>query len=201
MTTTIHLVRHAAHGLLGRVLAGRMDGVPLDAGGRADAEALGRHFLGQDIAAVQSSPMTRAKETAEPIAAAVGAPLEIVEALDEIDCGDWTGLSFAALGDDPRWKAWNEARGFARIPGGETMRDVQARMMDHICALRDAWSERTIVLVSHADTIKAALLYVLGLPFDALQRIDVDPASITTLVAGAWGAKVTRVNARPSSAS
>jgi len=51
-----------------------------------------------------------------------------------------------------------------------------------------------VVLVSHADVIKAALLYHLGLPLDAHARFDVDPASISTLAVGDWGAKVIRLN-------
>jgi broad specificity phosphatase PhoE len=54
--------------------------------------------------------------------------------------------------------------------------------------------ERSVILVSHSDVIKAALLYHLGLPIDAYSRIEVEPASISTLVVGDWGSKTLRLN-------
>ena len=74
------------------------------------------------------------------------------------------------------------------------MLEAQGRIVAAMERLREAYRDRAVVLVSHADVIKAALLYHLGLPVDAYARFDVDPASISTLAVGDWGAKVIRLN-------
>ena len=194
MTTTFFLVRHAAHDRVGRVLCGRMPGVSLGALGRDQARGLAERFANEAVASVQTSPMERARETAEPIAARVEQTLEINPGITEIEFGAWSGRSFDELDQDPAWASWNAARGVSRPPGGETMLEAQARVVRAMERLRDAYRERSVVLVSHADVIKAALLYHLGLSIDAYARFDIEPASISTLAVGSWGAKVIRLN-------
>jgi broad specificity phosphatase PhoE len=194
VTTTFFLVRHAVHDRGDTMLCGRTRGVALGAPGREQARCLAERFAGEDIAAVRTSPLERARSTAERIAARVRQPLELCEAITEIDFGAWSGLTFDELARDPRWSAWNAARSFNRPPRGETMLDVQARIVGAIDELRSAYPDRAIVLVSHGDVIKAALLYHLGMPIDSYGRFDIAPASISTLVVGDWGARVVRLN-------
>jgi len=158
------------------------------------AERLSTRNHGLRVSAVRSSPLERALETAEPIAARLGAPLKVSGALAEIDFGEWTGRSFADLQREPCWHVWNADRETARPPAGEGMKDAQARIVSEIEVLRQTEREKTIVLVSHCDVIKAALIHHLGLTLDAYSRFDIDPASISTLVVGEWGAKVLRLN-------
>ncbi|RZK76915.1 MAG: histidine phosphatase family protein, partial [Methylobacterium sp.] len=133
MTATVLLVRHAAHIHLDRRLSGRMPGVPLSEAGRVQAAALGRFLAADGVTAVECSPLDRTCETAAAIVAAAGLPSPTpVEALVEIDLGDWTGRAFDSFGDDPAWRDWNEHRGTARIPGGETMAEAQARIVGHL---------------------------------------------------------------------
>jgi broad specificity phosphatase PhoE len=194
LTTTFFLVRHASHPLLGRVLVGRMPNVSLGMDGRAQTQELARRFGHQPIASVYSSPQLRARETAEPIAESVGTPTIATPALDEVDAGEWTGMSFDDLRPDPRWQHWNRARESARTPGGESMRDVQARVVHHLRKLQGAAPDTHIVLVSHADVIKAALLFYLKLPLWGLDSLDIAPASLSTIAVGDWGAKVLALN-------
>ena len=194
MTTTFHLVRHAAHDRVGTVLCGRMPGVHLGTLGKAQAERLAARFANENVASIHTSPLERAVETSEPIAARLGQPLEICEDIAEIDFGAWSGTSFEALAQDPRWAAWNNARSISRPPYGETMLEAQARIVGAMEQLRGRYADRTVILVSHSDVIKAALLYHLGLPIDAYARFEVEPASISTLVVGDWGSKVLRLN-------
>ena len=194
MTTTFHLVRHAAHDRVGTVLCGRMPGVHLGTLGKAQAERLAERFANEDVASIHSSPLERAVETAEPIAARLEQSLEICEDIAEIDFGAWSGTSFEALAQDPRWSAWNNARSNSRPPYGETMLEAQARIVGALEQLRSHYADRSVILVSHSDVIKAALLYHLGLPIDAYGRFDIEPASISTLVVGDWGSKVLRLN-------
>jgi broad specificity phosphatase PhoE len=194
VTTTFHLVRHAAHDRVGTILCGRMPGVHLGTLGKAQAERLAARFANENIAGIHTSPLERAVETSEPIAARLGQPLEICKDIAEIDFGAWSGTSFEALAQDPRWAAWNNARSNSRPPYGETMLEAQVRIVGTLEQLRHRYSDRTIILVSHSDVIKAALLYHLGLPIDAYARFDIEPASISTLVVGDWGSKVLRLN-------
>ncbi|HEV2603301.1 MAG TPA: histidine phosphatase family protein [Microvirga sp.] len=194
MTTVFHLVRHAAHDRVGSTLCGRMPGVSLGALGREQAGRLGQRFARESIASVQSSPLERARETAEPIAAQTGCTIEINEGIVEIEFGAWSGRTFEELGSDSAWATWNGARAVARPPRGETMLEAQSRIVHAMEALRGAYRDKAVVLVSHSDVIKAALLYHLGLPVDAYPRIEIEPASISTLVVGDWGAKVVRLN-------
>jgi probable phosphoglycerate mutase len=194
VTTTFFLVRHAAHDRVGTILCGRMPGVTLGAVGQAQARRLAQRFADESIATVQTSPLERARETAAPIAASRGLDVEVCERLAEIDFGLWTGRPFDDLAGDPSWSRWNMARAVNRPPGGEAMLHAQARIVEAMEDLRRVYGDRAVVLVSHSDVIKAALLYHLGLPIDAYGRFDVDPASVSTLAVGDWGSRLLRLN-------
>ena len=194
MTTTLFLVRHGAHDRLNRILCGRMPGVTLSEEGRAQARRTGERLAREPIMAVQTSPLERARETADAIGAEIGRDVEVSEALNELEVGVWAGLSFEALKEDPAWRSWNEVRAVSRPPGGETMLEAQARIIRHIEALRERCRDGAVVLVSHGDVIKAALAYHLGLPLDFISRFEVGPASVSTLIVGDWGAKVLSIN-------
>ncbi|HEX8389738.1 MAG TPA: histidine phosphatase family protein [Sphingomonas sp.] len=196
MAATLILVRHAAHGHLNRILSGRTPGVPLTEDGRAQAARLAARLAERRPTLVQTSPIERAQETAAAVAARPGAALESVEALNEIDFGDWTGRAFDALAGDPEWDRWNAKRATARPPGGEAMGEAQARIVAHCRALARERDGETMVLVSHADMIRAAVCHVLGLDLQAYERFDIDPASATTIVWGDWGARLVALNER-----
>jgi probable phosphoglycerate mutase len=136
--------------------------------------------------------------TAEPIARRLGREARVLEALNELEFGEWSGRDFSALQDDPRWAAWNAARHLARPPGGETMLEAQTRVLGGLERLRAEYGEGRVALVSHADVIKAVLAFCLGIPLDGLQRFDVEPASVSTVVMGEWGAKVLAMNVVPA---
>lgn len=191
-TTTFLLVRHAEHELPGGVLAGRMPGLRLSALGRRRAGLLGARLSRTPIAAVRCSPRERCQETA----AAIGLPYQTAAALDEIDFGAWTGRTFAELRDEPLWRAWNENRAAAHTPAGETMAAVQARMLGEMRRLAAAYPDQNVAVVGHADPIKAVVLWVLGASLDRWDRLEVDPAGLTTVSLGDWGAKVLSLNER-----
>lgn len=200
MALTLFLVRHAAHDRVADTLCGRMAGIGLGAAGRAQAAALAARLRGEAIGALHSSPLRRCLETAAPIGAALGLEPLAEDALAEIDFGEWTGLSFARLQEDPRWRHWNSARDEAAAPGGESMRAVQRRVLDWIGAVQEHQPEGRIALVSHGDVIKAAICHVLGLPLQGYERFDIAPASLTTLVLWKGGGKVLGLNEQPFAA-
>lgn len=192
------LVRHAAHELVDRVLCGRMSGVNLGDEGRAQAGRVAARLARERISAIHTSPLERAQQTAAPIAERLNLPPEIHNAIVEIDVGEWAGRDFASLQNDPRWASWNSARSVSRPPGGETLLEVQARVMGHLERVRVEHPNEAVVLVSHADVIKAALLYCLGMPIEGYRLFDISPASISTLAIGDWGAKVLSMNEVPA---
>jgi broad specificity phosphatase PhoE len=174
-----------------------MPGIRLNAAGEAEALRLAERFRVERIAAVYSSPLERAGQTASPIAAALGLRVETIEDINELDLGDWTGAALGDLSKKQDWQWWNAARGQHRAPGGETMIEVQVRISRWLEAVRRRFPEDAVVAVSHGDVIKAALAFVLGLSLDHHDRLEVDPGSINVIQTGAWGLKVLRVNEVP----
>jgi probable phosphoglycerate mutase len=196
LAATLILVRHAAHIHLNVTLSGRMPGVPLSEAGRAQAERLAARLAKRGLSAVRSSPLDRARETAAAIAEAAALTVDTTEGLQEIDFGEWTGRRFDALAGDPEWDGWNARRATTRPPGGESMAEAQARIVTHLHATAREHDGETVVLVSHADMIRAVVAHVLGLELDNLLRFDIDPASATTLTWGDGWARLIALNER-----
>jgi broad specificity phosphatase PhoE len=195
VTATILLIRHAAHSHLGNILSGRSPDLALSPDGRSQASALAERLRRAPIDVLQTSPVQRARETAEAIAGSrPGLHAEVVPALDELDFGDWAGRAFVELDSDPRWVTWNETRSSAVAPNGESMAQAQDRAWTHVAAAAQAHADRIVAMVSHCDIIRAVVARVLGLSLDHYGRFDIDTASITRLAVGDWGAKVLALN-------
>ena len=182
MTVTILLIRHAAHIDLDRRLSGRREGVALSDAGRGQAARLGERLAGERIDRVEASPLDRTRATAEALRRRVS----VEPALIEIDMGEWTGRALGSFGEDPAWRAWNEHRATARIPGGESMAEAQARIVDHLRRTARQRDGQVVAMVSHSDMIRAAIAWALGLSLDNLLRFDIEPASTSRLVVGDW---------------
>ena len=195
--TTVLLIRHAAHDRVGSVLWGRMPGVMLGERGRAQARALARR-LGSCVAALQTSPLERCRETAAILAEDLCRTPEVAEAMTEIDFGAWVGRSFSELGPNAAWRRWNESRDEARAPGGESAREAQARALIHIASLRDRYAGETVAIVTHADIIKSVLAQVLGLPLQSWSRFEISPGSVSRVTMGQGGAVVLGMNEVPA---
>ncbi|HET7883774.1 MAG TPA: histidine phosphatase family protein [Acetobacteraceae bacterium] len=194
MHVLFHLVRHAAYPLIGKVLGGRADHT-LSADGRAAADRVGVILQERRPSAVLTSPVQRARETAEVIAQHVECEVQIEDAFSEIDYANWTGRSFADLHDDASWRSWNSFRSTAEIPGGETMLLVQARAVAALVRYANTHVAGELVVVSHADVIKAVLAHFLGAPLDLMHRWEIAPASISQLVLYDNDAQILAVNA------
>jgi broad specificity phosphatase PhoE len=192
-----HLLRHGEHGLLGRVLAGRMPGVGMTERGRAEIASQAERLAGEKIAAIYASPLQRTRESAEIVAARLGLPIEFRDDLLELDFGEWTGATFDSIRADPRWQAWSTQRSLAAIPGGESMRAVQQRVVAALLELNERHLHESVVLVSHGDVIRAVLLFALGMPLDLYNRIEIGQGSISTISIGASGIRVTTLGERP----
>jgi probable phosphomutase (TIGR03848 family) len=190
----LYLVRHAMCDGVGSVLWGRLPGVRLNAEGREQASVLSERLRGERLHAIYCSPLERARETAEAIAAPHELPPCVDAALNEIDFGEWTGRTIDDLQHHPRWRSFNEHRSATCIPGGELMLDVQARIVAAIDRLGERHSRATVLAVSHGDVIKAALAHYLRVSLDHIPFFVIDPASVSTLEVGSAGVRVIRLN-------
>jgi broad specificity phosphatase PhoE len=192
--TTFFLIRHGANDMVGKAIAGRMSGIHLNSDGQKQAECLVEKLSPEPIQAIFSSPLERAIETAEPLAKKLGVKIQISNAFNEINFGDWTGLSFKQLALVPKWKEWNSFRSTTRIPSGELIVEVQSRMVKQIELLCREFPNGSFAIFSHGDPIKSALFYFLGLSLDSFQRIEISPASMSELVISDSGAQILRIN-------
>lgn len=193
--TTVLLVRHGQTPTTGKVLPGRAAGLHLADEGREQANIAGIRIgeLG-GVHAVYSSPLERAKETAAPIAHAVGLRVRTERGLTECDFGDWTGKQLKSLMKLPEWGTVQRAPSTFRFPNGESFTEMQTRMVSTLDRLRQRHPGGTIVCVSHADTIKAAVAHALGTHIDLFQRIVISPASVSALTWHVGGPVVLAVN-------
>jgi broad specificity phosphatase PhoE len=194
--TTFYLIRHAANDYLTEnKIAGWLPGVHLNAEGRKQSELLAERLAHEPIRAIYSSPLERARETAEPLAAKLALPVQVSEGLGEIRFGDWTDQPVAKLDATPHWQRWNAFRSSTPAPKGDLMIDAQARIVREMIRLRGEHPSTAIALVTHGDPIKAAVAYFLGVPLDLFLRIQVDPASVSIIALDDHTAKVVRLNA------
>jgi probable phosphoglycerate mutase len=180
--TTVLLVRHGLTAMTGPVLAGWTPGVHLSDRGREQVAALGDRLRPVPVAAIVSSPLERCQETAAAVAAGREVAVDTDERLGECKYGDWTGQELKKLAKDPLWKVVQTHPSAARFPGGEALRETQARAVEAVRAHNERLGDdATWVAVSHGDVIKALVADALGLHLDLFQRIQADPCSLTVI--------------------
>jgi probable phosphomutase (TIGR03848 family) len=192
--TRVVLVRHAVTPETGSKLSGRAPGIDLSEAGRTQAEAAGERLAVVPVAAIYASPIERTTQTAELIAKHHGLPVRALPGVIEADYGEWTGEKLANLIKLDLWKTVQVAPSRVSFPGGEAMVAMQARMVEAIERLVVDHPGETIVVVSHADPIKAAIAHFTGVPLDLFQRVAVSPASVTVLEVGRFGATLVKSN-------
>ena len=192
--TRIVLVRHAVTAETGSKLSGRAPGIDLSEVGQGQAERAGERLAPVPVAAVYASPIERTTQTADLIAKHHGLPVQPLAGVIEADYGDWTGEKLSDLVKLDLWKTVQAAPSRVRFPGGEAMVAMQARIVEAIEALVADHPGDTVVVVSHADPIKAAVAHFTGVPLDLFQRIAVAPASVTVLDIGSFGATLLKSN-------
>ena len=179
--TTFLLVRHALCDPVGQSIAGRSPGVHLNDAGRVQAARLSDRLSAFPIQAVFSAPLERARETAAPLADRLRLPVRTIEALGEIDFGEWTGRSLGELAGQPTWTRFNTLRSLTRVPGGEAMLEVQARAVSAVEEIRRTIPEGQCAVVSHGDVIRGLLAHCAGIPLDLMLRLEISPASVSVL--------------------
>jgi probable phosphoglycerate mutase len=165
--------------------------------GRKEVESLAEWVAGVKLAALYSSPLERAIDTADAIAKAHR--LEVVrdEAFGEIRFGDWTGRELSELDAEDHWRRWNTVRSLTRAPKGELMLEVQLRFYQRLTELRAKHPGQTVAVVSHGDPIRAVVAHLAGIPVDLVLRLRIETASVSTVRLGDWAPEILGVNQRP----
>jgi len=194
------LVRHGATPTTGKLLPGRAGGLHLSEKGRAQAAAAAERIaaLGKVPTAVYASPLERTRETAAPIARALGLRVRTAPGLVEVDVGRWTEKPLTRLYRTREWPTVHRWPGGFRFPGGESFAEMSVRAMDAVLGLVADHPGHTIVAVSHADPIKAVVAAAAGVPIDLMQRLVVSPCSISAILFTAGGPVVLSVNSTGS---
>lgn len=188
--TRILLVRHAPTAETGTHLTGRLPGVSLGEEGKRAALATARALAGLDLAAIYSSPIERTMETARILAGPHGLSPICEPGVTEIDFGSWTGRSLESLRQTDEWKTVQSQPSRFRFPQGESFVEAQVRAVESVRRIAAERNGRTVVLVSHSDTIKLVLSHFLGQPLDLFQRLRISTASISDLRVGPNGPPV-----------
>ncbi|HZB49311.1 MAG TPA: bifunctional RNase H/acid phosphatase [Mycobacteriales bacterium] len=192
--TTLLLVRHGETVLSGKRFSGRGDPM-LSERGTAQAAAVASRLSKVDgVAAVVSSPLRRARATADAIAAGLGLVVTVDADLVEGDFGRWDGLTFAEVkeGWPTEHAAWL-ADPAAAPPGGESVNQVARRARRARDRILAAYPGRTVVVVSHVTPIKLLLCSALGAPASAVFRIQLDTAGLSEATWYAEGPALVRL--------
>jgi probable phosphoglycerate mutase len=176
-----YLIRHGSTDVAGHILTGRSAGVHLNEQGRKQILGLPERFKNVPLQAIYATPLERTQETAEPLAQAFGLTVQIAHEMTEVDYGEWTGRKVDDFRDDPLWHRYVSSRSFVTIPGGESVLQIQERVVRFMGALHRTQPEAHVALVSHGDPIKTAVCFYMGLPLDLFFRFAITPSSVTVV--------------------
>jgi probable phosphomutase (TIGR03848 family) len=178
------LVRHGLTDLTQTRLIGRLPGISLNAEGHHQAAAAADRVAALPVAAIFASPMERTMETAAPLSRRLGLPITTEEGLLEVDYGEWAGQEYKVLRKSDLWKQVQQQPAAARFPGGEAVREAQARIVGAVEVILARHPRDIVAAFTHADMIKLAVAYFTGLHLDLFQRTSVSAGSITALHLG-----------------
>jgi broad specificity phosphatase PhoE len=178
---TVLAVRHADAEYDGTTLPGVPDGGRISARGREQVEALLTTLKSRRVAAVVSSPYSRARDTAELVATALDVPFEVVDDLRELDAGELTamphGEGIASV--DEVFGRWLHGDLMAACPGGETGRQLVDRVRGALEQLADRFRGETVVAVSHGGAMTLALPLMCG---QSARELAATPLANTAVV-------------------
>jgi probable phosphoglycerate mutase len=194
--TEFLLIRHATNDFVktGK-LAGWTPGVHLNSDGQAQAAALGERLAKSKLAALYASPLERTMETAQAIAAHYNnLSVQPLEEVGEVRYGAWQGEKLSRLRREKLWEIVQTYPSRAHFPGGEAIRQAQARAVDALETLVARHPHQRVAVVSHSDIIKLIVMHYLGAHLDFYQRLEISPASLSVLMLGTGRPYIVRVN-------
>lgn len=181
--TRIFVVRHGeTDGNQKKIYRGHWD-LPLNKTGKAQVKKAGEALQSVRLDVIYTSPLLRAAQTAEAVAAKQDVEPEEDESLIDIDYGDWTKLPDAEVAEKfpDQYRQWKQSPETVLFPGGEGLPSVRARVEPALKMFVEQHPDQTIALASHRVPIKLLLCAALGLPDSAFWQIQIDTASISAL--------------------
>jgi probable phosphoglycerate mutase len=187
VVTTTHLLRHGEtpHTADKRFSGWGGDDPSLNGTGVDQAHRAGRHLAASnDVDLIVSSPMARTRETADIVAEHLGVDVAVEEGMRECNFGDWDGQTFAEVQETDReaLDRWLASTSVAP-PGGESFDEVEARVREARDRLLDQYEGSSLVVVTHVTPLKTLLRLALDAPAHAYFRLEIKPASLSTI---AW---------------
>ncbi len=189
--TILVLVRHGNTTTTGRILPGRSPGLNLSPEGVQQAEDVAdRLATVGGIAAIYSSPLERAQQTASPLGKRLEMKIETTESLYECDFGDWTGQELKDLYKLPEWIQVQRSPSNFRFPNGESFTEMAGRMSNFVESIRLNHQGQIVVAYSHADPIKTLLCTALGMHLDMFQRLVIATCSVSAIAFSSDGTLV-----------
>ncbi len=193
------LVRHGTAATTGKELPERGAGPSLSEQGRAQAQAVGEliaHWRASlfPLSHLYASPLARAQQTAAVLGEVLGLVPQLEPGLVDGDTGEWAGMELRKLSRQPGWPTVLHHPSAFHFPGGEAMLDMHARAVSTVRSLANKHPGESVVVVSHADPIKAVLADALGMHFDMFQRLFVAPGSLSSVLYTDEGPSVGAVN-------
>ncbi len=168
------------------------ENVPLSDAGRAQCERVGALLERWSVDRIVSSPLERARQSAEIIARCLDIEVETDERLAEVRFGRWQGKRYSEIIDDPEYHEFLKDPVGSPTPGGETIADVQRRGLAAI-EERATPAARTL-FVSHGDIVRSAICHFLAIPLAEFRRIRVDNCGLTAITEAAGRPEVKFVN-------
>jgi len=192
--TLLLLIRHGTNDWVHGRLAGWTPGVHLNEKGRLQAARLSERLGDLPIAVIYSSPLERCVETATAVAQPRGLALRLVEQVGEVRYGEWQGAELKDLYKHELWPGVQYYPSGTRFPNGESLGEAQMRIVQAIDGLRAQHPTQIIAMFSHADMIKLAVAYYIGMHIDLFQRLTINPCSLTALAFERMGPRLIAFN-------
>jgi broad specificity phosphatase PhoE len=194
--TRILVIRHGeTQWNIEKVFRGRAD-VPLSDRGREQARLTGQALASARLAAVYSSPLTRARDTAEAVAASQGLAVSVDQRLVDMSFGEWEGKPLPQV--ESAWpdlyRAWLTSPALFRAPGGESLPQVRARAWSLVEEVAHRHARGGVALVSHRVPCKLIMCCALGAGEAQFWRLRLDTASVSVIERSGEQWVVTRLN-------
>lgn len=185
----VFLVRHGETDWNRQMRIQGRENIPLNNEGRAQAQGISRYLSKKNVAAVFSSPLSRAQETANIIAVEHGLTPAVVDGLAEINFGNLAGKTYAEMDESDRavMAQWLSDPAQNAIPGGESLQQFQQRLEACYQKLLDNHPAGNLVVVTHAGAIKVLVAGVLEIPLSRITRLRLVTASLTVILYDDWG--------------
>lgn len=182
--TQLYLIRHGeVEERYHRIFGGSRIDMALSPLGLSQAVALGKWLAGTKLDAIYASPMLRVRQTMAPTLEGRGIEPVAMPDLREVDFGDWTGFDWAQVKERFGVSAfdWLQVLDRAEIPGGESAKDLLARVQPCLTEILHANPHRTAAVFCHGGIVRTILALLLELPLAKMAHFRIEYGGVTVV--------------------